>query len=126
MPSRPLKPCAHASCVRYAIPGESRCEQHKIKPKTGWGVRGGDGPPLPPWSQWRHIRTAVFRRDDYLCQVCKAQGIMRPGNEVDHIKPRSQGGTEDMKNLQTICRQCHAAKTQNESREGKRHGKDAT
>ncbi|MGE8515762.1 MAG: HNH endonuclease [Alcaligenes nematophilus] len=34
---------------------------------------------------------------------------------MDHIIPKSQGGTDDLENLQTICGDCHKAKTLKES-----------
>jgi len=37
-----------------------------------------------------------------------------PATEVDHILPISEGGTNDIGNLQALCETCHAAKTRNE------------
>jgi len=34
-----------------------------------------------------------------------------PGEVVDHIRPLSQGGTNDEANLQTLCWSCHSRKT---------------
>ena len=31
--------------------------------------------------------------------------------EVDHVLPKAKGGTDDLKNLQSICSACHRAKT---------------
>lgn len=47
------------------------------------------------------------------------------GTEVDHIVNRAQGGTDDIRNLQLLCKDCHKTKTMNESKEGMRrkHGK---
>lgn len=42
-------------------------------------------------------------------------GCGRPTDEVDHILPKSQGGTDDRMNLQGLCRHCHSAKTMRES-----------
>jgi 5-methylcytosine-specific restriction protein A len=36
--------------------------------------------------------------------------------EVDHIVPKSQGGTDDDDNLQAICSPCHKTKTGSERR----------
>jgi HNH endonuclease. len=35
---------------------------------------------------------------------------------VDHIIPKSQGGTDDDGNLQSLCAACHRAKTAREGR----------
>jgi 5-methylcytosine-specific restriction endonuclease McrA len=34
-----------------------------------------------------------------------------PATEVDHIVPLSRGGTDALENLQSLCAQCHEAKT---------------
>ena len=52
-------------------------------------------------------RFLVFQRDSYTCRICKASGVKL---EVDHIKPYSQGGSNDMDNLQTLCRPCNLGK----------------
>lgn len=68
---------------------------------------------LPP-SEWRRIRQAVFERDNYTCQYCgKCGGDL----ECDHIVPVSRGGTNDISNLVTACKECNrkkAAKTAEE------------
>ena len=39
--------------------------------------------------------------------------------EVDHIVPKSAGGTDAMDNLQALCKSCHSRKTAKEGRWGK-------
>lgn len=60
---------------------------------------------------WVKLRNQVKARDNGLCQPCMRQGLVRLGSEVDHIKPKCEGGTDDLQNLQFICDQCHMAKT---------------
>ena len=64
---------------------------------------------------WVKLRERVMRRDRYLCQPCEAKGYVTLANAVDHILPKSQGGTDDMENLQAICNECHEEKTIAES-----------
>lgn len=66
---------------------------------------------------WRRLRDAVLKRDRYLCQCeqCKAQKLVTLAEEVDHIVPLSQGGTDDLTNLRAINHQCHKAKTSREA-----------
>ncbi len=61
--------------------------------------------------QWERLRKAVLERDGFLCQPCKASGRVKLGNQVDHIKPKAKGGTDDPANLQAICEPCHKTKT---------------
>lgn len=49
-------------------------------------------------SQWNKTRQAVLERDGYSCVVCG-----QSANHVDHVVPRSRGGTDDMDNLQAMC-----------------------
>ena len=64
---------------------------------------------------WRVIRKRVLLRDSYLCQACLKAGRLTPANQVDHIKPKAQGGSNDMGNLQSLCLGCHKAKTATDS-----------
>ena len=72
-------------------------------------------------TQWRKIRQAAIRRDQGLCQPCARSGITTAFDEVDHILPKSRGGTDNIDNLQCICRACHKVKT---GREGAGVGRD--
>lgn len=57
----------------------------------------------------KKIRFEVFKRDKFTCQYC---GRMSPDVilEVDHIEPISEGGTDDLINLTTSCRDCNRGK----------------
>lgn len=50
-------------------------------------------------------RRAVFARDDYQCQYCGSTA-----ENVDHIRPRSKGGTHTWDNVVASCRACNARK----------------
>ena len=56
----------------------------------------------------------AFRRhiafgQHYLCKICC--NILPPNWHCDHIKPLSEGGTNDTENLQILCPSCHLSKT---------------
>jgi predicted restriction endonuclease len=55
------------------------------------------------------LRHEVFRRDGYRCRECGATNH-ETSLEVDHIIPVSQGGTDELGNLQTLCTPCNRAK----------------
>lgn len=62
------------------------------------------------------IRRRILLRDGFACQCC---GIVRRDNEVDHIVPLEQGGSNDDSNLQTLCGGpdgCHTRKTASEAK----------
>jgi len=50
-------------------------------------------------------RRAVFIRDNWECQYCG-----RPAENVDHVVPRSRGGTHAWDNVVASCRQCNSRK----------------
>ena len=63
-------------------------------------------------SRWERLRRQVFAHDGYRCRSCKAAGRL----EADHIVPLHKGGAVyDIRNLQTLCRDCHIKKTADEN-----------
>lgn len=69
-------------------------------------------------SRWMTIRRKVMARDCGLCQACKRAGLATVGEEVDHVVPISEGGTDDLSNLELLCVRCHAAKSAEDARRG--------
>jgi 5-methylcytosine-specific restriction endonuclease McrA len=74
---------------------------------------------------WRHLNTPlergpkpiptalklrVWRRDGFKCLDCGSVDHL----SVDHIRPRSLGGSDDFDNLQTLCRRCNSRKGKKE------------
>ena len=67
---------------------------------------------------WMRIRHRIQVRDKYRCQTCLRAGRHAPpdpSNEVDHVVPLCQGGTNRDDNLEIICSECHIAKTTREA-----------
>ena len=50
-------------------------------------------------------RRAVFARDNFRCQYCHAAA-----ENIDHVIPRSRGGTHTWDNVVAACRSCNARK----------------
>jgi len=82
---------------------------------NGWAVN----PYLPPrksdgyltrrldWLLVRKKKTAeVFARDGKICVHCGSLDNLT----IDHIRPISKGGTDDLSNLQVLFRSCNASK----------------
>jgi 5-methylcytosine-specific restriction enzyme A len=57
----------------------------------------------------RKTRHQVFERDNYKCRQC---GISKNDSplEIDHIKPFSKGGAENLNNYQLLCQKCNRLK----------------
>lgn len=62
-------------------------------------------------SAWLHTRQQVLARDYHLCQRCGLKGSL-----VDHIIPSKDDWENKLNqdNLQTLCKECHKAKTKRE------------
>lgn len=57
-------------------------------------------------SNWFSLRKRVLARDSHKCRLCGAKAT-----EVDHI---IRGDNHDMSNLQSLCADCHKAKSSSE------------
>ena len=66
-------------------------------------------------AEWQRTRKAILLRDNYLCVPCTTNGRVTPATQVDHIKPKADGGTDEHTNLQSICTDCHKIKTAQDS-----------
>jgi len=60
---------------------------------------------LPARLRFEVLSSARFR-----CQACGASAPSGAELHVDHILPRSKGGTNDRWNLQALCRDCNLGK----------------
>lgn len=55
---------------------------------------------------WEVIRSCVFWRDGNTCVYCGSKNELH----CDHIIPISKGGTNNISNLNTSCRECNLSK----------------
>ena len=60
---------------------------------------------VPRQSRVAITRRSVFARDGHRCQYCGAQA-----ENIDHVVPRSRGGTHTWENVVASCRRCNSAK----------------
>ena len=67
-----------------------------------WGAKRSN--PLP--AGWGRIRRRVLRASD-TCYLCGKSG----SDEVDHIKPRYEGGSDEESNLAPVHKSCHLKKS---------------
>lgn len=55
---------------------------------------------------YRKHRETVYDRDGRRCVSCGSQDDLT----IDHVVPRSNGGSDHIENLQTLCRSCNCRK----------------
>lgn len=82
--------------------------QPTLKPVENYGQGRGGRP-------WRRIKKQVHERDQWICCRC---GMITMNLECDHIVNKAQGGTDDLENLQSLCKKCHDEKSHEESKAG--------
>jgi len=70
-----------------------------------WAGRLGRSTLIPPRNAF------LLKRQKLICTWCKGYFGPEDVMEVDHIIPKSLGGSSDYKNLQLLHRHCHDAKT---------------
>lgn len=58
-------------------------------------------------SLWRRHATDVFERDGWSCRYC---GALCDRPTLDHVEPKSRGGSHDPDNLVTACGPCNSRK----------------
>ena len=61
---------------------------------------------VPRFTARKMTRRAVFARDDHRCQYCGTTTRLT----VDHVVPRSRGGTSVWENITTACAPCNLRK----------------
>ena len=87
------RPTSRSRCaVHQRRLDRERAEGYVSDLKPGGGSR-----------RWRRQRERALRRDGYVCVRCGA-----PAVEVGHVKARAYGGTDELPNLRSLCRECHA------------------
>ena len=86
--------------VENIIVETAEFDVHKLKNPSVSGVdyQHGDA------EGFYNVKSAVLSRDNYTCQICGAKNTKL---QVHHIRFRSDGGSNRMDNLVTLCKECH-------------------
>lgn len=58
----------------------------------------------------KRLRFEIFKRDGFTCRYCGATP-MATVLQIEHVIPKSKGGTDDPVNLVTSCQPCNAGKS---------------
>jgi hypothetical protein len=59
-----------------------------------------------PISQYNKVLKSLLHKYNFQCVACGSTDKLT----IDHIKPVSKGGTDDMSNLQILCKSCNSKK----------------
>ena len=118
MPLKPKRPCSHPGCPKLT---DGRfCAEHARQEAKRYEHYQRDPATRKLYGRtWRKVRDR-YRAAHPLCERCLERGRITPTQEVHHIKPLAQGGTNDDDNLTALCTSCHSEIT---AREGGRWGR---
>jgi 5-methylcytosine-specific restriction enzyme A len=65
----------------------------------------------------KEFKEMVLEKSKKKCAGCKCC-LKKQKYDIDHIKPLASGGTNQIDNLQALCKSCHQDKTANENEQG--------
>lgn len=79
-----------------------------VLPSRWWRIKVAESDPFGAVraEARRNYRDLVYERDEWRCRFCGTEERL----SIDHIVPLSRGGTNDLDNLQTLCRSCNSKK----------------
>ncbi len=112
----PINICTERRAVKMIFKGIARMEEH-----NGHLLRSAkltmQAPSVIRLAEYRHIpherrslsRKNILLRDQFTCQYCGK--VFQPADlTLDHIVPRSGGGSSTWENLVACCRKCNHRK----------------
>jgi 5-methylcytosine-specific restriction enzyme A len=107
-------PCNKFGCPNLVPRGKSHCEAHKSEEtptqRGSWAHR--ETPAQRGYGYaWTKLRAWILARDGYRCVECGG-----PAKQVDHVRPKSQAGSDAASNLVSRCTRCHGRKSGREGR----------
>lgn len=97
--------------------GWEKRRKHGLNTPWNKGKSGQKGEKNYFWNGGKKVflRKRVLKRDSYTCKNCKLKNKLAGFMDIDHIKPKSKYPNlkYNMKNLITLCPNCHRIKTLN-------------
>jgi 5-methylcytosine-specific restriction protein A len=102
-PSRPAQPCRAPLC-RHLAPCPVHGQRKPWAGRLSATERGYGG-------LWPKLRKLVLARDP-ICTICRRAA----STQVDHRRPKANGGDDSEMNLRGVCTGCHRTKSSREGR----------
>lgn len=106
MPRKPKRPCQQPGCAR--LTDGLYCAEHQRQANYHYNHYQREPETNKRYGRaWKRIRDRFIKAHP-LCEECKKAGRLMPAEEVHHVIPISQGGTNDERNLMALCKACHS------------------
>lgn len=109
MPTKPKRPCSHPGCP--LLTDGQYCDEYRRETRSHYNRYQRDPESSKRYGRaWRRIRLRKLHAQP-LCEQCIRGGRVTSADQVHHILPLSDGGTNDMGNLMSLCASCHSGIT---------------
>lgn len=106
MPRKPKRPCSYPGCPE--LTDDRYCEQHQSLVNKQYNKYQRDHESNKRYGRsWKRIRDRYIKTHP-LCEECQRQGRLTPAEEVHHIIPLANGGSNNKENLMSLCKSCHS------------------
>lgn len=106
MPRKPKRPCSFPGCPEL-VDGRF-CAVHEQEENRRYEKYQRDPETRKRYGRaWKRIRDRYIKAHP-LCEACKRNGKLTYSDEVHHIIPLSEGGTNKDSNLMALCKPCHS------------------
>jgi 5-methylcytosine-specific restriction protein A len=111
MPKRAPRPCGRPGCPE--LTDERYCAGHRPRDdRPTANARGYN-------YRWQKVRAHYLRAHPLCADPDNIHGAGPvAATDVDHRRPRAQGGRDTWENLQALCHSCHSRKTAREAGRG--------
>lgn len=98
--------CKHLIAVKLGGDGDSTEAVTQSNPRQNRRRERGE---VSYPDDWEHWRRTVCKRDNWTCMSCGTQS--GPDGDIElhahHMTPVAEGGSHDLENLITLCRECY-------------------
>ena len=106
MPYKPKRPCSYPGCGK--LTAGRYCDEHKQTAERQYNQYLRDCDTNKRYGRaWKKLR-AHFLLLHPLCEQCRNEDRLTAADEVHHILPMANGGTNDTSNLMALCKSCHS------------------
>lgn len=116
VPVRASTPCKHPGCPNLAARGRDLCLFHRRERYRRIDQHRPSAAERGYGTDWQRVRREVLDAFPF-CALCGDVAT-----DVHHVLPKAEGGTDELYNLESLCRGCHSAMTMRESVRSRLHG----
>jgi len=107
MPYKPKKPCKYPGCSKLTDGKYCAEHAHLMYQRYNRQERDPEINARYQNDEWRSIRETYIISYPF-CEICKKHGKLVRAEEVHHIVPLAEGGSNAVSNLISLCHRCHA------------------